>query len=248
MVFDCEPVSEVPGVASGWTASGAGSRVRRGRPLDSPDGCSLEGFTTGFSISYNVLATLPRVDGRRHLGASVDSATPSARPARTDRPRAGDRRWNIFLGKKGGECVGKTKRGKGTKIMLLVDATGLPLAANIHSASPNEVTLIEPLLKSRLLRRRIKRLIFDKAADSDPLRDRLQAQGIDLICPHRINRSKPARQDGRKFRRYRIRYRVERSIAWLQNFRRLVTRYEHKAYLFLGFVQLACLIVTLRRF
>lgn len=132
--------------------------------------------------------------------------------------------------------------------MLLVDATGLPLAANIHSASPNEVTLIEPLLESRLLRRRIKRLIFDKQADSDPLRDRLEAQGIDLICPHRVNRSKPVRQDGRKLRRYRIRYRVERSIAWLQNFRRLVTRYEHKAYLFLGFVQLACLIVTLRRF
>jgi transposase len=131
---------------------------------------------------------------------------------------------------------------------VLVDGKGLPLSANIHSASPNEVTLIEPLLESRLLRRRIRRLVFDKQADSDPLRDRLAKKKIELVCPHRINRSKPPRQDGRKLRRYRRRWRVERSIAWLQNFRRLVTRYEHKAYLFLGFVQLACLVVTLRRF
>lgn len=132
--------------------------------------------------------------------------------------------------------------------MVLVDGRGLPLAGEIASASPHEVTLIEPLLAARLLRQRSPRLIYDAAADSDPLRTRLRRRHIDLICPHRSNRKKPPTQDGRKLRRYRRRWKIERSIGWLQNFRRLVTRYEHHAHLFHGFVQLACLMVVMRRF
>jgi transposase len=129
--------------------------------------------------------------------------------------------------------------------MVLTDGQGIPLGIDTASASPHEVTLIEPLLACRVLRRRPKRLIYDAAADSDPLRERLGCRGIDLICPHRGNRVKAPTQDGRKFRRYRRRWTVERSISWLQNFRRLVTRYEYHAYLFQGFAQLACLIVVL---
>ena len=113
--------------------------------------------------------------------------------------------------------------------MVLTDGHGLPLAALIASASPAEVTLIEPLLDQRLIRRRPARLIYDKAADSDPLRDRLRKRGTELICPHRKRRRKPATQDGRRLRRYRRRWKIERSIGWLQNFRRLVTRYEYYA-------------------
>jgi transposase len=132
--------------------------------------------------------------------------------------------------------------------MVLTDGDGLPLSAIISSASPAEVTLIEPLLNQRILRRRIDRLIYDKAADSDPLRERLQRSGTELICPHRKNRTKPPTQDGRKLRRYQRRWKVERSISWIQNFRRIVTRYEYHAHLFHGFVKLACLIITLNRF
>ncbi len=132
--------------------------------------------------------------------------------------------------------------------MVLSDGRGIPLSATVASASPAEVTLIEPLLDERVLRRRPQRLIYDRAADSDPLRTRLAKRGIELVCPHRRRRSKPATQDGRKLRRYRHRWKIERSIGWLQNFRRLVTRYEYHAYLFHGFVQLACLIIVLRQF
>lgn len=132
--------------------------------------------------------------------------------------------------------------------MVLTDGHGLPLGIDTASASPHEVTLIEPLLKNRVLRRKPRRLIYDAAADSDPLRERLDRRGIELICPHRKNRAKPPTQDGRAFRRYRRRWKVERSISWLQNFRRLVTRYEYHADLFHGFVELACLVVVLGRF
>lgn len=110
------------------------------------------------------------------------------------------------------------------------------------------MTLIEPLLGRRILPTKPRRLIYDAAADSDPLRARLAKRGIELVSPHRKNRKKPPTQDGRKLRRYRRRWKIERSIGWLQNFRRLVTRYEYYAHLFHGFVQLACLIIVMRRF
>lgn len=92
------------------------------------------------------------------------------------------------------------------------------------------------------------RLIYDRAGDSDPLRKRLKNRDIDLICPHRYNRSKPRTQDGRKLRRYRRRWKMERSFAWLGNYRRLVVRYEHHLGMYRAFFHLACLLITLRQF
>ena len=153
-----------------------------------------------------------------------------------------------FLSAKRGEKVGKTKRGKGTKIIVPTDGHGRPLGIDTASASPHEVTLIESLLENRVRPREPKRLIYNAAADSDPLRKRLRRRRIELICPHRKNHSKPPKQDGRAFRPYCRRWEVERSINWIQNFRRLVTRNEYNAGLFHGFVELACLIVVLGKF
>jgi transposase len=74
----------------------------------------------------------------------------------------------------------------------------------------------------------------------------LARRGIQLVCPHRRNRVKPATQDGRSLRRYQRRWKVERSISWLFNFGRLVVRYEYHAHLFLGLVQLACVYTMLK--
>ena len=67
-----------------------------------------------------------------------------------------------------------------------------------------------------------ERLILDRGYDSDPLRRRLADRGIEMICPHRKNRKRAKTQDGRKLRRYKRRWKVERTFAWLGNFRRLV--------------------------
>jgi transposase len=87
-----------------------------------------------------------------------------------------------------------------------------------------------------------------RAADSDPLRQRLALRGIELICPHCRGRVRPATQDGRPLRRFRRRWIVERTIGWLQTFRRLVTRYEFYSFLFHSFAKLACMMIVLRRF
>jgi transposase len=52
----------------------------------------------------------------------------------------------------------------------------------------------------------------------------------------------------RKLQRFRHRWIVERTNAWLLSLRRLVTRYERRAEIYLAFVHVACLLITLRRF
>ena len=130
--------------------------------------------------------------------------------------------------------------------MAVADGAGLPLAVSIASASPHEVTLVEATLNQCFAPQLPARLIGDRAYDSDRLDARLHAErGIALIAPHRGNR-RTRTQDGRPLRRYRRRWLVERLHAWLQNFRRLVTRYEYHADNFLGFVQLGCILIRLR--
>ena len=140
--------------------------------------------------------------------------------------------------------------------MVVVDGQGIPLGGTLASASPSEVKLIEATLDQVKVprggrgrpRKRMPRLIADKGYDSDPLRKRLKRQrGIDLICPHRRNRTKPRLQDGRKLRRYCRRYKIERTFAWLGNFRRLVVRYDRLITVYRAFFHLACLIITLRQ-
>jgi transposase len=132
--------------------------------------------------------------------------------------------------------------------MILVDGNGLPLSSGIASASQAEVNLIESLIDKRICSEMPERLIYDRAADSDPLRERLAAREIELICPHRKNRKRAPTQDGRSLRRYSRRWRVERSISWLFNCRRLIVRHDYWDHIFAGFLQLACVIMLLKWF
>ncbi len=140
--------------------------------------------------------------------------------------------------------MGKTKRGKGTKLMAMADSAGLPVAAHTASASPHEVTLVGDTLSSRFIDDLPEHLIGDKAYDSDHLDAELQAQGIEMIAPNRRGRKKT--QDGRPLRRYKRRWKIEQLFAWLGNYRRLLVRYEHNIDNFLGFVHLGCILILLR--
>ena len=131
--------------------------------------------------------------------------------------------------------------------MAVADRNGLPVAAHAASASPGEVKLVRPTLEERFVTEPPQRLIGDKAYDSDRLDEELLEEGIELIAPNRANR-RSRTQDGRPLRRYRRRWKVERLFAWLQNFRRLVTRYERHLENFLGFLHLGCILILLRRY
>jgi transposase len=140
--------------------------------------------------------------------------------------------------------------------MVVVDGRGVPLGVRLYSASPSEVRLAEETLATIRVGRRHRRgrprqkparVIADKGYDSDALRERLRRRGIVLIAPHRSNRYRTPPQDGRVLRRYKKRWIVERSIAWLGNFRRLVVRYDRSLTIYQAFVHIACLMIVLRR-
>ena len=141
--------------------------------------------------------------------------------------------------------MGKTKRGKGTKIMAIAAGNSVPVAVTIDSASPHESKLVDETLSGSFLDELMARLIGDKAYDSDPLDRHLEEKyGIEMIAPNREERSQT--QDGRALRRYKRRGAVERLFARLQWFRRLVTRYEFHAENFLGIIRLGCMKIMLR--
>jgi transposase len=132
--------------------------------------------------------------------------------------------------------------------MAITDSHGLPVAVHIESASRHEAKLVEGTLDHSFVRRNPRRLVGDKAYDDDSLDRRLRKRRIRMISPHRINRVRPPTQDGRELRRYKRRWKVERLFAWLQNFRRIQTRWEFRAQNFTGLVKLACIIILLRNY
>jgi transposase len=132
--------------------------------------------------------------------------------------------------------------------MAMADRAGLPIAVSTASASPNEVTLVEQTLNARFVEDLPERLIGDKAYDSDALDERLlRNYGIEFIAPNRQSRLRPT-QDGRKLRRYKRRWKIERLFAWLTQFRRIPMRYEYWIENYLGFLHLACILILLRCF
>jgi transposase len=137
--------------------------------------------------------------------------------------------------------------------MVIAEGGGIPLAVNVTSATPHEVTLIEGTLQHIRIphpgpgrpRTKPPRLIYDKAADSDPLRKRLARRGIDLVSPNRSNK-RVKTQDGRKLRRYKRRWKIERTVGWLNGIRKLMIRHERRTTMYMAFVHLACVLITFR--
>lgn len=132
--------------------------------------------------------------------------------------------------------------------MAVADGFGLPVAVHTESAAPHEVRLVEQTLCARFTDERPERLIGDKAYDSDLLDEKLAEFETELIAPHKANRKRAKTQDGRKLRRYKRRWKIERLFAWLQNFRRVLVRFDYHDANYLGFVRLACIVILLRNY
>lgn len=140
--------------------------------------------------------------------------------------------------------------------MVLVDGAGTPLGAYLDSASPAEVKLLEKTLDTVSVsrahragrpRKHPERLIADRGYDSNRARSILVKRGIEPIIPARSNNRNATHQDGRKLRRYRKRWIVERTIGWIGWFRRLGTRYDRHIESYAGFFHIACAIIVLRK-
>lgn len=137
--------------------------------------------------------------------------------------------------------------------MLVVENQGLPMGGLVASAQPAEVKLAEATLATVKVpqpkgrpRTRPKEVVADKGYDSGPLRRRLRRRGIKPCIPERRGK-RPV--PGRKadLSGYRQRWKVERTFAWLGNYRRLVVRYEWLAHIYWAFVLTAFILICLDR-
>lgn len=124
----------------------------------------------------------------------------------------------------------------------MVDRQGIPLAiictaANVHdsNALTDVVDAVKPIKKPRQLgrgrRKRPTKLHADKGYDFARCRKALRKRGI---TPRIARRGVESTE-----RLGRHRWVVERTLAWLNHYRRLTIRYErrldiHKAFLYLG--------------
>lgn len=138
------------------------------------------------------------------------------------------------------------------KAEFLVSREGVPLAAVSAPASVGETKLVEPVLQqwndtsSSCPNFWPEIIIADKAYDSDRLRAVTASVGIRLLAPHRRNRRPENRtNDGRRMRRYRNRWRVERTFAHAGNYRRFTTRYERLLVTANAVVNAVCMLLTL---
>lgn len=155
-------------------------------------------------------------------------------------------------GQKGGSGVGNTKVGKGSKVMVVADGHGLPIGLYVASAQPHESQLADATLATVRVpqprgrpRTRPKELVADKAYDSRELRQRLRGRGIKPTIPTFERRKRRKAKRGRPIKTgpsYRQRWKVERCFGWMDNYRRLVVRYERSVEHYRAFCLMAIIL------
>lgn len=156
----------------------------------------------------------------------------------------------LSLQKKNGQGVFNGRKGYGCQWGLLVDPSGKPLGAVVGNGSQNERTLVSPCLEliPKRLRNKIEVILADGGFYSKPLTTHLRNEyKIELVAPPYKNVKKRF-QDGRRLRRLKRRWPVERTIAWLKTHSRLAKRRDLLQTSYLGFLHLACCLILMGRF
>jgi transposase len=136
--------------------------------------------------------------------------------------------------------MGRSRGGLTTKVHVLVDAAGLPIALKLTEGQAHDGHAASDMLGS-LQAGDI--LLADAAYDSDALRQDLAARGAWAnVKPLANRRAKPA------FSSFLYRYRnlVERFFNKLKHFRAVATRYDKTAENFLASIQLASARIWMR--
>jgi transposase len=237
-----------------WTAMGLEPCVFTGDSVGPAHRSPVARSAGGASRRFHLLAAVADVGGAGCLAASLAETAGADGRAQAAGLGGGLSGRDFRHREKRGLGVGKTRRGKGTKCMVVVDGRGVPVGTQLASAQISEHRLAESTLEQVKVprsgrgrpRSRLRRVIADRGYDSDPLRLRLKRRGTELIAPYRSNNRHRRFEDLRKLRRYRKRWKIERTNAWLQNFRRIQVRYDRILTVFQGFFHCACLLITLR--
>jgi transposase len=142
--------------------------------------------------------------------------------------------------------------------MLVVDGNGLPLGFHLDSAARAQVRLAQQTLDTINVARprgrpkcRPVKLVADRGYDSSAFRRLLRRRGIGMCIPTKRRpltwRAKRGRPDIARKEEYRLRYTVERSFAWLGNYRRLLIRWEYLFTVYRSFFAFAAMVLGIKR-
>lgn len=126
-----------------------------------------------------------------------------------------------------------------TKIHMAVDALGRPLKLILTPGQRGDAPLA-PVLLDGLSPRRV---LADKAYDSNALRKLIAAMGAEAVIPCNPTRKTAIPYD---FEAYKVRNTVERCFNKLKHFRRIATRFDRRAAYFLAFLQIAAAMIWVR--
>jgi transposase len=138
--------------------------------------------------------------------------------------------------------------------MLVTDGNGLPLAVLLDSAQKSEIKLAQETLSLVWVpkkgpgrpKTRPRDLVADRGDDSRSFCLHLWHRGIRPCIPERRGkRPRPGKKADTSD--YRLRWKVERTFAWLGNFRRLLVRHERYISVYQGFFNLTCISILLHR-
>jgi transposase len=133
-----------------------------------------------------------------------------------------------------------------SKHHLLVDSAGIPLAISLTGGDRNDVTQLLPLVdgvgpvRGKIGRPRLRAdsVIADRGYDHDKYRRELWRRGVKPVIARR------GTEHGSGLGK--LRWVVERSFAWLHQFRRLRIRWERRPELHQAFMHLACAFICQR--
>lgn len=149
-------------------------------------------------------------------------------------------------------ALGRSRGGFSTKLHVVTDSNGIPLALHVSPGQRSETQCMETVLEKVKIKHagpgrpttRPQAIVGDKGYNSKQLRNYLRSRGIRPVIPTYKNQ-KPDPAFDRKL--YRKRNVVERSIGWLKNFRRVATRYEKLAICYLAMTKLAAIRLIFNR-
>jgi len=148
----------------------------------------------------------------------------------------------------GCDVVGKnpTDRGRNaTKISIITNKCGVPIAYCLEKASVHDSKLFEKTLKRTMLKTKKKvTLLADKGYSSMKNKKIAKGYNINLICPNKSNFKQRIFKKDSKLRK---RYIVEACNSWIKQFRRMRLRYENRITNFESFLLLAFCIITIRK-
>lgn len=133
------------------------------------------------------------------------------------------------------EAIGKSRAGNTSKIHLVVDACGLPVAFDLTGGQVNDCTQASSLI-ARVAG--AETLVADKGYDSEAIREQVKQQGAKAVIPRKRNSVKGNADLDRGL--YRNRHLVENAFARLKHYRAVASRFDKLKRNYESVVAMAC--------